>query len=138
MNEKPIYITEYDLERMTSLVEAALKGNSRGRLHLSELQHELERAIIVTPQQVPCDVVTMNSTVSLMDIHTAEEKTYTLVFPENAHIEEGKISILAPIGTALIGYCVGDVIEWDVPSGRKTLQITKILYQPEAAGRYDL
>ena len=74
----------------------------------------------------------------MKDLDTQEEMTYTLVFPADANIKENKISVLAPIGTAMIGYKVGDVIEWPVPSGQRRLKVIGILYQPEAAGDYHL
>lgn len=80
----------------------------------------------------------MNSRVRLKDVETGEEKIYTLVFPSDAAIEANKISILAPIGTAILGYKAGDLIEWPIPAGVKTFRIEAVLYQPEAAGRYDL
>ena len=80
----------------------------------------------------------MNSMVRLKDVDTGEDVIYTLVFPHDADIHHKKISILAPIGTALIGYRAGDIIEWNVPAGVKRLKIEKILYQPEAAGDYHL
>ncbi len=138
MNPKPIYITDYDLERLTDLLEAVKRGNHRGQAHLVQLQDELERAIIVAPQDVPADVITMNSTISMTDLSTGKEETFTLVYPEKSNLEQGRISILTAIGTAVIGYRVGDVIEWNFPSGKKALKITKILYQPEAEGKYDL
>jgi regulator of nucleoside diphosphate kinase len=79
----------------------------------------------------------MNSKAEIRDLNTKETMTYTLVFPLDANIDEGKISILAPLGTAILGYRVGDEFEWEVPSGKRRLRIEKILYQPEAAGDYD-
>ncbi len=76
----------------------------------------------------------MNSTVCLEDLETGEEMTYTLVFPNEADIDQNKISVLAPIGTAMLGYRVGDTVEWPVPSGISRLQVKQILYQPEANG----
>lgn len=138
MNRKPIYITEYDHDRLTDLLEAVEKGRSRNKSLLDQLRDELERAVIVKPEDVPSDIVTMNSTISMVDMATGKEETFTLVFPEKSNFEQGRISILAAVGTAIIGYRVGDIIEWDFPSGKKTLKIVKIHYQPEAAGRYDL
>ena len=100
--------------------------------------HEINRAIVVAPQDIPGDVVTMNSTVSLEDLDTREDELFTLVFPENADLSQGKLSVFAPIGTALLGYKVGDIFEWEVPDGKRRLLIKKILYQPEASGDYDL
>jgi regulator of nucleoside diphosphate kinase len=80
----------------------------------------------------------MNSRVRLKDLETNEEKVYTLVFPSEANLEQQKISILAPIGTAILGYRVGDTVEWRVPGGIRKLRLEEILYQPEAAGQYSL
>lgn len=132
-----IYITEFDYERLSALIKQA-NPKSRDKLHLQKLTEELERGEIVEPQEIPHDVITMNSKVRLKDIDSGEEMIYTLVFPHNANIEQNKISVLAPIGTALIGYRVGDIIAWEVPSGIKQLRVEEILYQPEAAGNYDL
>ena len=87
---------------------------------------------------MPHDVVTMNSRVQLVDLDTGEAMTYTLVFPDDADLRQGKISVLAPIGTAMLGYRVGDTFEWRVPAGLRRLKIEAILYQPEAAGDYHL
>ncbi len=93
---------------------------------------------VVSSTEIPKDVITMNSQVRLKDLDSGEEVIYCLVFPHAADSKQQKISILAPIGTALIGYRVGDIIEWNVPAGLKRLKIEEILYQPEAAGDYHL
>lgn len=105
---------------------------------IEELEAELNRAIIVDTDKIPPDIVTMNSKVYLRDMDTGKDEFYQLVYPEDADIEQNKISILAPIGTAILGYKVGDVIEWKVPTGVRRLKIKKILYQPEAAKEYHL
>ncbi len=89
---------------------------------------------VVQPDQIPSDVITLNSTVRLLDQKTDEEMLYTLVFPEQANISQGKISILAPIGTAMLGYKAGDTFEWDTPGGTRIILVKEILYQPEASG----
>lgn len=78
----------------------------------------------------------MNSTFRLRDVDTDQEAVYTLVFPGDADSARGKVSILAPIGTAVLGYKIGDMIEWEVPAGRKRFKVEQIVYQPEAAGDY--
>ena len=138
MGEKPIYITEFDLERLRTLLQEAQYTNYRKSIYLDKLQQEINRAIIVAPKEIPGDVVTMNSTISLEDLDTREEEIFTLVFPENADLNQGKISIFAPIGTALLGYKVGDIFEWEVPDGKRRLLVKSILFQPEASGDYDL
>ncbi|OQY92906.1 MAG: transcription elongation factor GreAB [Chloroflexi bacterium UTCFX4] len=138
MSGKPIQVTEFDLERLKKLLFDAQFTDLRKSESLERLQKEIERAQVVAPKDVPSDVVTMNSTVCIQDLDTREEEIYTLVFPENSNLSEGKISILAPIGTAMLGYEVGDTFEWRVPAGTRKLKIKKILYQPEASGDYHL
>jgi len=105
---------------------------------IEELEAELNRAVIVDSDKIPPDIVTMNSKVYLRDMDTGEDEFYQLVYPEDADVEQSKISILAPIGTAILGYKVGDIIEWNVPAGLRKLKIKKIVYQPEAAKEYHL
>ncbi len=138
MTDKNIRITELDRQRLIDLIVHAQSGEYRGSIYLEKLRGELDRAQIVTAQEISGDVITMNSKVVLTDLDSGEGETYTLVYPEDANTAEGKISILAPIGTAMLGYRVGDVFEWEVPAGRRRLKVTKIIYQPEAAGDYEL
>lgn len=138
MNERTIHITELDRKRLLDLIQAAQSGEYRRSVYLEDLRGELERAQIVAPQEIPGDVITMNSTVTLTDLDTEEQETYTLVYPEDADMAQDKVSVLAPIGTAMLGYRVGDVFEWEVPSGKRRLRVAKILYQPEASGDFDL
>lgn len=130
-----IFITEQDMERLRYLLEPSRIALSKDQKHLGMLEQELDRAQVVRPADIPSDVVTMNSRIRVRDLHNAKETTYTLVFPRDADIAEGRISILAPIGTALLGYRVGDVIEWDVPGGKRKLRVEEVMYQPEAAVR---
>jgi len=92
----------------------------------------------VTSETVPAEVVTMNSKVVLQDVDTQEEMVFVLAFPKDANVDRGYMSVLAPIGTAILGYSRGDVVEWPVPSGVRRIRIVEILYQPEAAGDYHL
>lgn len=138
MTDRKIYITECDMDRLHELLTVPLRFGGRDKGHLQELEKELLRAEIVPPKDMPQDIVTMNSKVRLKDLDSEEEKIYTLVFPKNADVSQHKISILAPIGTALLGYRVGDVISWEVPKGKRKLRIEEIIYQPEASGHYDL
>jgi regulator of nucleoside diphosphate kinase len=138
MSGKPIHITAFDLERLRRLLSNAQATEYRESEYLEKLKMELDRASIVTPQEIPPTVVTMNSTIELVDMDTKETETYTLVFPDDADISKGKISILAPIGTAMLGYEIGDVFEWEVPAGKRRLRVERIIYQPEASGNFDL
>lgn len=136
--ERAIFITEFDLTRLEELLDKVSTEESRDSKHLKELEDELLRAEVVEPRDIPADVITMNSQVCLKDLDSGEELLYTLVFPGDARLEENRISILAPVGTALLGYRVGDTIKWKVPGGMRKLKVKKILYQPEAAGDFHL
>ena len=138
MSGKPIHITEFDFERLKELLQDLQTTDYRKSNYVERLQLEIDRAEIVQPEDIPSDVVTMNSTVCIEDIDIEEEEIYTLVFPEDADLSQGKISILAPIGTAMLGYEVGDSFEWEVPGGTRNLRAKRILYQPEASGDFHL
>lgn len=138
MTDRVIYITEYDVKRLRELIEDMKRADYYGREDVKQLEAELERGHVVEPQAVPPQVITMNSKARLIDLDTGEEMTYTLVFPQDANIREGRISVLAPIGTAMLGYSVGDTFEWPVPDGVRRLKVQEVLYQPEAAGHYHL
>jgi regulator of nucleoside diphosphate kinase len=133
-----IYITEPDRQRLSGLIETSRERNGVDREYLNKLEIELDRAEIVDPTHIPSDVITMHSKVRLKDLVSGKANTYWLVFPTEADASKGKISVLAPIGTAILGYKVGDTIEWPVPSGLRRLKVDEILYQPEAAGHFEL
>ncbi len=137
MKKRNIFITQSDMDRLKELIaeKRATGGNSA---YLRDLEEELSRASIVESTQIPGNVITMNSKVRLRDRDTGEEMTLSLVFPKDADIDQGRISVLAPVGTGMLGYKVGDVLEWEVPAGIRKLEILDILYQPEAAGDLDL
>ena len=138
MKERAIYMTEFDMERIQKLVDGTRAWSKKDREFLQNLEEELDRATVVSPQEVPADVVTMNSQVRVLDLNTKKEMVLRLVFPSDADYESGRVSVLAPIGTALLGYRAGDTVEWKVPSGVRRLKIESVLYQPEAAGDYHL
>jgi len=136
--EKEIYITQADKTKLEKLIYEAQEYNLFKRDYLKKLEKEIQRAKVVESKDIPNDVITMNTCVSLVDLESGEEMIYTLVFPDKADLSDNRISILAPIGTAILGYRVGDIIEWPVPNGTVKLKVNKILYQPEASGNYEL
>ncbi len=138
MKKRKIYITSFDKTRLEELISVAGDFGERRRGDLEDLYQELQRATTVDATKIPANVVTMHSKVLLRDATGAKEMTYTLVFPNEANIDTGAISVLAPVGTAILGYREGDVVEWEVPAGRRSFKIEKILYQPESAGDYHL
>lgn len=136
MKKRKLYITDSDMRRLRKLLEGSHNWNQKDREYLEDLEDELDRAVIVSSRKVPPDIVTMNTRMRVKDLDSGKEMTIQLVFPSEADYEEGKISIMAPIGTALIGYGAGDSVEWEVPAGIRRLKIEEVLYQPEAAGQY--
>lgn len=138
MNDaRPILITRQDHERLTHLLEGyAGKRDAAARAALEE---ELARARIVEPDEMPPDVVTMNSAVRFRDADAGVEHEIRLVYPHGADPAQGRISILAPVGSALLGLSVGQSIDWPFPDGRtRQLCVEAVPYQPEAAGDRDL
>jgi regulator of nucleoside diphosphate kinase len=134
MNKKVIQVTQGDMEKLMALLGSRLKVRTRDQEHMEMLAQELDRAEIVRSSDIPSDTVTMHSQVLVRDLDTGGESSYILVFPSDADIAKGKISILAPIATALLGYREGEEIEWPTPGGRRRLNVIQVLYQPEAAG----
>lgn len=132
MERPPIVLSRLDHERLDRLL-----GAERPRVDLDALREELDRARIVEPEQVPANVVTMNSTLRFTDEDSGGESQVTLVYPDRADVAKGHISVLAPVGSALLGLAVGDAIEWPLPNGRTVrLRVQAVTYQPEAAGDY--
>jgi len=134
VRERRVFITDADRDRLEKLLLGARQWSNRDKAHLQALEEELDKAYTVESREIPGDVVTMRSQVRVRDMKSGAEMDISVVFPSEADSEQGKISVLAPIGTALLGYRVGDVVEWKVPGGLRRLKVERILYQPEAAG----
>ena len=140
MEHRDIYITQFDLNRLTELLEVGLTfrgGNNESR-HLESLKEELDRAHVVLPKDIPPDIVTMNSRVLLKELTSERETEITIAYPQDADIRAKKVSVLSTIGVALLGCREGDIASWRVPSGIGRFQVVKVLYQPEAEGHYSL
>ena len=135
--KNPIYITSQDKRRLEELLAEVSVSDPRQRGDLKLLEEELRRAVIVEPKEIPGDVITMNSRAEMRDLESGETVAFTLVFPSEANIDEEKISVLAPIGAGMLGYRVGDEFEWNVPGGLRRMKVTKVDYQPEAAGDFE-
>jgi regulator of nucleoside diphosphate kinase len=131
--QKPITVTTSDNERLKHLLEStAAQFNPIG---LDALEEELERAEIVTADKIANNIVTMNSRVRLQDLDRDMEFVCSIVFPAEANSDQNKISVLAPLGTALLGYRAGQIVRFPAPGGLRTVKIKAIEYQPEAAAR---
>lgn len=138
MNNRTIHLTEFDLDRLQRLLAAKGKLEGPDKQYLRDLKDALGRAVVVPSTDIPGDVITMNSRFKLTDLDTGEVSEYTLVFPGTANIVKGRLSVLAPVGTALLGRKEFDKIEWTVPVGVKRFRIDKVIYQPEAAEAFHL
>ena len=138
MTDRTIYITEFDRKRLKQFLQRTDIYQHADKKNLVDLGRELDRATIVEPKDIPSTVVTMNSRVRFKDLESGEEVVYTIVFPEESDVAHGKISVVAPVGTALLGYKAGDIVQWTVPAGPRRFQIAEVIYQPEAAGHFHL
>lgn len=135
MNGHNAVITTRDFERLQDLAQSP---QSQFYGPMTVLENGLRRGSVVAPCRVGRNVVTMNSRVRVQDLQSGERDTYTLVYPAHADIDEGKLSVLAPLGAALLGAKVRQVVLVKTPRGDRRLRIERILYQPEAAGDYHL
>ena len=132
------YFNAYDIDRIRGFLELATDSGSQRYRYLLGLKQELEYAAILAPEEMPSDVVTMNSQVCIHDLANGSTITVTLVFPQDADYEQKKVSLLAPLGAALLGCRTGEEIVYEAPGGRKTIAVKHILFQPEAAKEYSL
>lgn len=133
----PLLITSHDRNRLLRLL-GSLEASGMESRHLEELEFEVERATPVPSKKIPPDVVTMNSAPRVTDLATGESRVITIVFPALADPAAGRISIVDPIATALLGYRAGDVVRAGGPDGERRFRIDEITYQPEAAGDFHL
>ena len=135
MDGRPdIIVSTVDHDRLTKLLDELPRDDFAGR---RELEADLDRATIVEPEQVPPSVVTMNSTVRFSVAESGEEFELRLVYPKDADPDGRTVSILAPVGGALLGLAQGDEIDWPKPGGGTLrVRIQEVTYQPERAGEY--
>lgn len=133
MQRPDIVVTRADFERLLSVLDE--HADNADQRAVETLDRELARASVVPPSEMPPNVVTMNSRVRYFDRDMGESRTVTLVYPAYADSEAGRLSVLAPVGCALLGLTVGQMIKWSLPDGRvRSFDLAEILYQPEAAG----
>ena len=133
MGQEMLFITLPDMRRLRQLVECSKWFLKREVPRIQVLEAQLDRAVVVQVERIQSDVVTVNSQVCVKELDVATEAAYTLVFPPDADVKRNRISILAPLGTALLGRSAGHIIATRTASGRRRLEVKKILYQPGAA-----
>ena len=136
--KKTIYITEADKAKLEKLLSEEILKANKGFSHLEGLTKELMKAKVVESADVPSNVITMNSKVLLKHLDSGKSEEYVLVFPKHANEKINKVSVLSPIGTAMIGCRVGDVFGIKTQDGERQMMVEQILYQPEASGDYHL
>ncbi len=138
--KKHIWITAQDKQRLSDCLAVLQEfPDKRDLPHIQDLQNEVNRArIILDPLDTPKDIITMRSRVRLVDMGSGHAMECTLVYPAERNPEQGCISVLAPLGTAMLGYRVGDVFEVELPRGKTSFKVEALLYQPESAGDYHL
>jgi regulator of nucleoside diphosphate kinase len=131
---RTIYITRDDLQRLQKLVDGLKASASAESRNVTALEEELDRAHIVDAKKIRADVITLNSRVRVADLDTGKTMEYEVVYPNTKpRSSADALSVLAPLGTALLGYRAGDIVEWHVPKGKRRLKVVEVLYQPEAA-----
>ena len=133
-----IILNRLDYLRIKKCISDAKQFKSISDSEAENLIKELNSAKIVEPQEIPDNVVTMNSIVKVSFLNTNKQVEFQIVYPHQANLKDNKISIFSPIATALIGYKVKDEIEWIVPAGLTKIRIDNIIYQPEASGNFNL
>lgn len=133
-----ITLNSLDLTRIQTCLEEAMQVNAISKMEAATLIKEIQSASVVDPESIPSNVVTMNSIVQISFLNTKKTVEFQIVYPNQANVKENKISIFSPIATALIGYKAGDEIDWVVPAGITKIKIDAIVYQPEAAGHYNV
>jgi regulator of nucleoside diphosphate kinase len=133
MKSHSIIVSDADMDRLGRLVRALKHSLFRDQLQLESLDQSLESAEVIPSERVPRDVIRINSHIRLLDLDTRKNELYTLVFPEHADISTSRISILAPLGIALLGRRKKDIVEVKVPGGIRRLRIEHVLHRKEIA-----
>lgn len=135
MQQQTIRVTDFDSRRFQSLIEGSKVVNTRDAGSVDWLERHLDEAEVTPAGHIGPDVVTMSSQVLVTDLDSGETFDFQVVFPRAADAASGKISVLAPLGMAVLGRRVGQLVTWQVPAGLRRLRVDSVLYQPEREGR---
>lgn len=133
-----IILSKLDFSRIKACIHDARQFKSIDAKDAEALMNELNSAKVIDSEKMPGNIVTMNSIVKISFLNAKKQTKFQIVYPGKADLKNKKISIFSPIATALLGYKAGDEIEWIVPAGPTKIRIDEIIYQPEAAGHYDV
>lgn len=132
--DNTITVTELDYLRLRGLIQKLHENNSMDNKYLYFLDLELQRALKIDSKLITPDFVTMNSITEITFLDTKKTMELRLVYPHNANFSKGLISVLSPLGCALLGYKAGDIVTFEAPKGEQKVRIEKVIYQPEANG----
>lgn len=136
MKTKDLYITQHDHKRLKKILNDFPEESNSQDFSVQELTNEMNRAHVVSPKEIPENVITMNSRVLLREVESGKDMKLWLVFPDKIDAVKNPVSILSSLGTAMIGYKTGDVFTWESPDGTKQMEVLDILYQPERVGNF--
>jgi len=126
MTREAITMTTADVQKLRELMREAARTEYRNSTYLRLLEVELNQAILVDTEHIPAGVITMNSTATLLDVESGDEMNITLVYPDEADLLADKISVLAPVGSAMLGYREGDSFSWESPTGQRAMRVLKV------------
>jgi regulator of nucleoside diphosphate kinase len=135
MQQRDVRLTDIDSRRLQSLIEGSKLRDVRDVGRAEMLERHLDEADVLPATHIHPDVVTMDSEVLVTDVGSGETFSFHVVFPRSADVSEGRISVLEPLGMAVLGRSVGDRINWEVPGGLRTLRVEDVIYQPERSVR---
>ena len=131
----PIHMTAADMRRLMALVKE-YRREGREEANLDVLEEELHRALVMDAERrLASDVVTLDSRVVVVDLDSGEETEFTVVVPADADADKGRISVLDPLGMAILGYRSGQEIEWEVAGRPRRWMVRRVIHQPEAEAR---
>jgi regulator of nucleoside diphosphate kinase len=135
MQQQTIRVTDFDSRRLQGLIRGSQVVDTLDAGSVDGLERHLDEAEVTPAAHIGPDVVTMSSEVQVSDLDSGETFDFQLVFPHLADAPAGKISVLAPLGMAVLGRSVGEMVSWQVPAGVRRLRVDHVLYQPEREGR---
>jgi regulator of nucleoside diphosphate kinase len=138
MKRSNIILSSLDAKRIRQYIEDAKQRGKLSDFEIQRLVYEINLAEIRAPHEIPNNIVTMNSEINFSFINLSKKGKIKIVYPNEADVKKGKVSIFSPIANSLLGHKEGDIIEWIGPAGEMNMRIEKIVYQPEASGHFDL
>jgi regulator of nucleoside diphosphate kinase len=135
MQQQTIQVTDIDSRRLVGIIDGPRPRHQRDADSVDRLERHLDEADVLPARHIGPDVVTMNSEVRVRDLDTHQAMVFRVVFPRAADSAAGRISVLAPLGMAVLGRRAGETVAWETPGGVRRLRLDRVLYQPEREGK---